>query len=61
MTIVSWLNVYVQVAYVNDTSEVLMPQYPQQVFVQIAEVCGLSASPPCVWGGGCTPQLTRGF
>ncbi|ERE60785.1 G1/S-specific cyclin-E1-like protein, partial [Cricetulus griseus] len=37
MTIVSWLNVYVQVAYVNDTSEVLLPQYPQQVFVQIAE------------------------
>lgn len=61
MTIVSWLNVYVQVAYVNDTSEVLMPQYPQQVFVQIAEVCGLSASPLCVYGGGCTPQLTRDF
>ena len=24
LTIVSWLNVYVQVAYVNDTGEVLM-------------------------------------
>lgn len=45
----SWLNVYVQVAYVRDTGEVLMPQYPQQVFVQIAEVCGPSASPLCVF------------
>ncbi|OBS59645.1 hypothetical protein A6R68_09232 [Neotoma lepida] len=48
MTIVSWLNVYVQVAYVNDTSEVLMPQYPQQVFVQIAELLDL-----CVLDVGC--------
>ncbi|XP_013209656.1 G1/S-specific cyclin-E1 [Microtus ochrogaster] len=48
MTIVSWLNVYVQVAYVNDTNEVLMPQYPQQVFVQIAELLDL-----CVLDVGC--------
>lgn len=48
LTIVSWLNVYVQVAYVNDTGEVLMPQYPQQVFVQIAELLDL-----CVLDVGC--------
>ncbi|XP_049980485.1 G1/S-specific cyclin-E1 [Alexandromys fortis] len=48
MTIVSWLNVYVHVAYVNDTNEVLMPQYPQQVFVQIAELLDL-----CVLDVGC--------
>lgn len=27
-----------QVAYLNELYEVLLPQYPQQIFVQIAEV-----------------------
>lgn len=40
LTIVSWLNVYLQVAYLNDIYEVLLPQYPQQIFIQIAEASG---------------------
>uniref|UniRef100_A0A2K5DJZ9 Cyclin C-terminal domain-containing protein n=1 Tax=Aotus nancymaae TaxID=37293 RepID=A0A2K5DJZ9_AOTNA len=38
LTIVSWLNVYMQVAYLNDIHEVLLPQYPQQTLMQIAEL-----------------------
>lgn len=38
LTVVSWLNIYMQVAYLNELYEVLLPQYPQQIFVQIAEV-----------------------
>ncbi|XP_003798495.1 G1/S-specific cyclin-E1 [Otolemur garnettii] len=41
LTIVSWLNVYLQVAYLNDLHEVLLPQYPQQIFIQIAELLDL--------------------
>ncbi|XP_045388375.1 G1/S-specific cyclin-E1 isoform X1 [Lemur catta] len=41
LTIVSWLNVYMQVAYLNDVYEVLLPQYPQQIFIQIAELLDL--------------------
>ncbi|EHB10003.1 G1/S-specific cyclin-E1 [Heterocephalus glaber] len=48
LTIVSWLNVYMQVAYLNDVYEVLLPQYPQQIFVQIAELLDL-----CVLDVGC--------
>lgn len=36
----SWLSVYLQVAYLNDVYEVLLPQYPQQIFIQIAEASG---------------------
>lgn len=54
LTIVSWLNVYMQVAYLNDFYEVLLPQYPQQIFIQIAEVSG---SIPSV--GLPTPPLGR--
>lgn len=52
LTIVSWLNVYMQVAYLNDMYEVLLPQYPQHVFIQIAEV-GAAA-----WGA-CPPAPGR--
>lgn len=38
LTVVSWLNIYMQVAYLNELYEVLLRQYPQQIFVQIAEV-----------------------
>uniref|UniRef100_A0A8B9F9N6 Cyclin E1 n=1 Tax=Amazona collaria TaxID=241587 RepID=A0A8B9F9N6_9PSIT len=38
LTVVSWLNIYLQIAYLNKLYEVLLPQYPQQIFVQIAEV-----------------------
>ncbi|XP_025770385.1 G1/S-specific cyclin-E1 isoform X3 [Puma concolor] len=48
LTIVSWLNVYMQVAYLNDLYEVLLPQYPQQIFIQIAELLDL-----CVLDVGC--------
>uniref|UniRef100_A0A8C8ZY03 Cyclin E1 n=1 Tax=Prolemur simus TaxID=1328070 RepID=A0A8C8ZY03_PROSS len=41
LTIVSWLNVYMQVAYLNDVYEALLPQYPQQIFIQIAELLDL--------------------
>ncbi|XP_004704961.1 G1/S-specific cyclin-E1 isoform X1 [Echinops telfairi] len=48
LTVVSWLNVYMQVAYLNDFCEVLLPQYPQQIFIQIAELLDL-----CVLDVGC--------
>ncbi|XP_032181378.1 G1/S-specific cyclin-E1 isoform X2 [Mustela lutreola] len=48
LTIVSWLNVYMQVAYLNDLYEVLLPQYPQHIFIQIAELLDL-----CVLDVGC--------
>ncbi|XP_054856676.1 G1/S-specific cyclin-E1 isoform X2 [Eublepharis macularius] len=48
LTVVSWLNVYMQVAYLNEICEVLLPRYPQQVFVQIAELLDL-----CVLDVGC--------
>lgn len=38
LTPVSWLNIYMQVAYLKESEEVLIPQYPQTTFVQIAEV-----------------------
>lgn len=38
LTVVSWLNIYLQIAYLNKLYEVLLPQYPQQIFIQIAEV-----------------------
>ncbi|XP_036877589.1 G1/S-specific cyclin-E1 isoform X1 [Manis javanica] len=48
LTTVSWLNVYMQVAYLNDLYEVLLPRYPQQIFIQIAELLDL-----CVLDVGC--------
>ncbi|KAL2088861.1 hypothetical protein ACEWY4_015760 [Coilia grayii] len=40
MTPVSWLNIYMQVAYLK-TEEVLIPQYPEATFVQITELLDL--------------------
>lgn len=37
-TPISWLNVYMQVAYLKETDELLIPRYPQATFTQIAEV-----------------------
>ena len=37
-TPISWLNVYMQVAYLKDTEELLIPRYPQATFTQIAKV-----------------------
>lgn len=37
-TPISWLNVYMQVAYLKETDQLLIPRYPQTTFTQIAEV-----------------------
>lgn len=64
LTIVSWLNVYMQVAYLNDLYEVLLPQYPQHIFIQIVEVSagdrGACPTPqPEAPPGGCRPATQR--
>lgn len=41
-TPISWLNVYMQVAYLKETDELLIPRYPQATFTQIAEVVCVS-------------------
>ncbi|XP_010889714.2 G1/S-specific cyclin-E1 [Esox lucius] len=41
LTPVSWLNIYMQVAYLKESDQVLVPQYPQATFVQIAELLDL--------------------
>ncbi|KAG7315000.1 hypothetical protein KOW79_021088 [Hemibagrus wyckioides] len=41
LTPVSWLNIYMQMAYLKEFTEVLMPQFPQATFVQIAELLDL--------------------
>ncbi|XP_059848941.1 G1/S-specific cyclin-E1 isoform X2 [Hypanus sabinus] len=41
VTIVSWLNIYMQVAYFKEKYEVLIPQYPQEIFVQVMELLDL--------------------
>nr|XP_060644224.1 G1/S-specific cyclin-E1 isoform X2 [Anolis sagrei ordinatus] len=48
LTVVSWLNIYLQIAYLNEIYEMLLPHYPQQIFVQIAELLDL-----CVLDIGC--------
>ncbi|XP_028257309.1 G1/S-specific cyclin-E1 isoform X2 [Parambassis ranga] len=40
-TPISWLNVYMQVAYLKETDELLIPKYPQATFTQIAELLDL--------------------
>ncbi|XP_076002959.1 G1/S-specific cyclin-E1 [Genypterus blacodes] len=37
-TPISWLNVYMQVAYMKETDELLIARYPQATFTQIAEL-----------------------
>lgn len=50
LTPVSWLNIYMQVAYLKESEEVLIPQYPQTTFVQIAEVrLQLRFPATCMW------------
>ncbi|KAF7688145.1 G1/S-specific cyclin-E1 isoform X2 [Silurus meridionalis] len=41
LTPVSWLNIYMQMAHLKEFTEVLMPQFPQATFVQIAELLDL--------------------
>ncbi|KAL4613621.1 G1/S-specific cyclin-E1 isoform X2 [Arapaima gigas] len=48
LTPVSWLNVYMQMAYLKATGEMLVPQFPQATFVQIAELLDV-----CVLDLGC--------
>ncbi|XP_029000762.1 G1/S-specific cyclin-E1 [Betta splendens] len=40
-TPISWLSVYMQVAYLKKTDELLIPTYPQATFIQIAELLDL--------------------
>ncbi|TNN42487.1 G1/S-specific cyclin-E1 [Liparis tanakae] len=40
-TPISWLNVYMQVAYLKESDELLIPRYPQSTFTQIAELLDL--------------------
>ncbi|XP_068597932.1 G1/S-specific cyclin-E1 [Brachionichthys hirsutus] len=40
-TPVSWLNVYMQVAFLTQTDELLIPRYPQDTFTHIAELLDL--------------------
>ncbi|KAG8562683.1 hypothetical protein GDO81_015768 [Engystomops pustulosus] len=48
MTVVSWLNVYLQVAYSKELQQFLLPQYPQQTYIQIVELLDL-----CILDIGC--------
>lgn len=41
VTPVAWLNIYMQMAYLKETEAVLLMQYPQTTFVQIAELLDL--------------------
>ncbi|XP_072527390.1 G1/S-specific cyclin-E1 [Salminus brasiliensis] len=41
LTPMAWLNIYMQMAYLKEFGEVLLPQYPQATFVQIAELLDL--------------------
>lgn len=40
-TPISWLNVYMQVAYLKESEELLIPKYPQAMFTQIAKLLDL--------------------
>ncbi|KAM4602947.1 G1/S-specific cyclin-E1 [Polymixia lowei] len=40
-TPISWLNVYMQVAYLKESEELLIPRYPQATFTQIAKLLDL--------------------
>lgn len=46
LTPVSWLNVYMQVAYLKETEELLLPRYPRDTFTQIAQVPAPSTPSP---------------
>ncbi|KAF1486943.1 G1/S-specific cyclin-E2, partial [Megadyptes antipodes antipodes] len=41
VTIVSWLNLYLQVDALKDVPKVLLPQYSQEKFIQIAQLLDL--------------------
>lgn len=41
VTVVSWLNIYMQVAYLKEMYEVLVPQYPQEIFIKVMELLDL--------------------
>lgn len=52
MTIVSWLNLYLQVDALKDVPKVLLPQYSQEKFIQIAQV-GSKMLENGSWGTEC--------
>ncbi|XP_073515752.1 G1/S-specific cyclin-E1 [Phyllobates terribilis] len=41
ITVVSWLNIYLQVAYSKELQHFLLPQYPQKSYLQIMELLDL--------------------
>ncbi|XP_028727405.1 G1/S-specific cyclin-E2 isoform X1 [Peromyscus leucopus] len=41
VTVISWLNVFLQVDAVKDVPKVLLPQYSQETFIQIAQLLDL--------------------
>lgn len=41
VTAISWLNLFLQVDAVKDVPKVLLPQYSQETFIQIAQVLTL--------------------
>ncbi|KAG8437363.1 hypothetical protein GDO86_008167 [Hymenochirus boettgeri] len=48
MTVVSWFNVYLQVTYIKELQHFLLPQFPQEIYVQIVQLLDL-----CVLDIGC--------
>lgn len=59
MTIISWLNLYLQVDALKDVPKVLLPQYSQEKFIQIAQVGNKPYRKVLVWsvyGECCTPK-----
>ena len=38
-TAVSWLKLYMQMASMNSNSDLLEPQFPQEIYVQVTRVC----------------------
>lgn len=51
VTIISWLNLYLQVDALKDVPKVLLPQYSQEKFIQIAQV-GSKMLENGSWGSG---------
>ncbi|CAN2389354.1 cell cycle G1/S phase transition [Pristimantis euphronides] len=48
MTVVSWLNVFLQVAYSKEMQHFLLPQVPQETYIRIVELLDL-----CILDIGC--------
>ncbi|NP_001081446.1 G1/S-specific cyclin-E3 [Xenopus laevis] len=47
MTMVSWFNVFLQVAYIRELQHFLRPQFPQEVYIQIVQLLDLCVLDIC--------------